>query len=485
MAVLTGVAAATVAVWWGASPVTPAGASAAHAPTSTPTPLPALANVPASARAPILAALRRERPAFVQRAELAAARGARGEEFGESVAVSGDTLVVGTPNFVVSKTDTEQGAAYVFTRPASGWGHATQAAVLTASKGLSEELFGHSVALDGNTIVVGAPFRAAGNATGQGVAYVFARPRAGWRSATQTGTLHPPGGANDFFGESVAVAGSTIVVGAPGTRVGRNDMQGAAYVFERPAAGWASARHASAKLTASDGQADDAFAISVATAGRTIVAGADLHTVGRIANAGAAYVYVRPASGWVGALTQTAELSAREGQGGELLAHSLAISRNTIVAGAPDHAVGQNASQGAAYVFVEPRSGWRGSLTQTAELTASDGAKDEELCGSIAISLRAIVCGATFKAVAGNSQQGAVYVFAKPSSGWRDATQTEELTASRGAPGDSLGRSVAASGTTIVAGAPDREVAGHLAQGAVYAFVARARAADGALSAGD
>jgi hypothetical protein len=446
-----------------------AGTSAAR----VPTPVRGWANLPPAARAPILAALRRERPAFAQHGELAAAHGARGEEFGESVAISGNTIVVGTPNYVVSSTDTEQGAAYVFVRPASGWGHAIQAAVLTARKGLAEELFGHSVAVDGNTIVIGAPFRAAGNATGVGAAYVFVRPRSGWRSATQTGTLHVPGGrANDFFGESVAISANTIVVGAPGRRVGSNDMQGVAYVFDRPATGWTGTPHANAELTASDGRANDAFGISVATSGRTIVAGADLHTNGTVASQGAAYVYVRPATGWAGSLTQAAELTAKEGQPGELLAHSLAISQNTIVVGAPYRAIGQNAQQGVVYVFVQPLSGWRGSLTQTAELTASDGVKNEALGRSVAISHQTIVCGATFKTVGRNPEQGAVYVFVKPPSGWRDATQTEELTIAGGTAGDSLGRSVAAWGNTLIAGAPDRKVAGNLAQGAVYAFIA-------------
>ena len=404
--------------------------------------------------------------------ELAAANGARGEEFGEAVAISGETIVVGTPNYTVRSSDVEQGAAYVFTKPAAGWSHAVQRAVLTARHGLSEELFGHSVAVSANTIVVGAPFRQVGRHIGQGAAYVFVKPASGWRNATQSATLSAARGAeNEYFGESVAIAGATIVCGAPGRRVGANARAGAVDVFERPASGWAGSPGERAQLTASDGKANDALGISVAISGATAVAGADLHATGANAGQGAAYVFVRPASGWKSA-TQAAELTAGAGAGqaGELFAHDVAISANTIAAGAPDRAQGASSDAGAIYVFVRPASGWAGSPPAQATLSAADPARGEALGGALAISARAIVAGASFKDVAGNAEQGAVYVFAKPASGWASTTDSQQLTAAGGVAGDSLGRSVAIAGATIIAGAPDREVAHRLGQGVVYVF---------------
>ncbi len=454
------------------------GATALHASTARR----GLESLPVIARGAISAALGRDRGAahplridpFIQQGELAAAHGAIGEEFGESVAISGNTIVVGTPNQVLASTDVEQGAAYVFTRPASGWAHATEVAVLRATRGRSEELFGHSVAISGNTIVVGAPFREVAGHAGQGAAYVFAKPASGWRDATQSARLTAAGGtANEFFGESVAVAGHTIVAGAPGRELGGHAMQGAVDVFATPAGGRVGSPIQKAVLRASDGEPHDALGVSVAISGRTIVAGADLHAVGKDAEQGAAYVFARPASGWRDA-TQAAELTDEDGESGELFGHSVAAWGNTIVAGAPNRGLANSADEGAAYVFVRPASGWRGSLTQTAELTASDAAKDEALGRSLAISGDTIVAGATFKQVGHNTEQGAVYVFAKPASGWVNATETEQLTVSDGVAGDSLGRSVAVSGHTIVAGAPDRKIARNLGQGAVYAFVAPA-----------
>jgi hypothetical protein len=404
---------------------------------------------------------------------LTASDGTRGEELGESVAVSGNTIVVGTPSYVVPSTNTEQGAAYVFTKPASGWTNVIQTARLTAEKGQTEELFGRGVSVSGNTIVVAAPFREVGKNTGQGAAYVFVKPASGWTNATQTAKLTAEkGAAKEFFGESVAVSGNTIVAGAPDREVGKNAMQGAADVFTRPASGWAGSLHQTAELTASDGEANDALGASVALSGNTIVAGADLHTVGKSANQGAAYVFVEPASGWVNT-TQTAELTAEKGAAKESFGESVAVSGNTILAGAPDHEVGKSAEQGAVYVFVMPASGWAGSLTQTAELTASDGVENEVLGRSLAVSGNTIVAGARFKVIGKNAEQGAVYVFVMPASGWAGSlTQTAELTASNGTAGDSLGRSVAVSGDTIVAGAPDHAVGKSLAQGATYVFAA-------------
>src|SRR4029077_13744406 len=109
---------------------------------------------------------------------------------------------------------------YVYVKPATGWGNMTQVAVLSPSDGAFCDQFGASVSISGNTIVVGAPQNydvCAPN--GAGAAYVFVEPAAGW-----SGTLTEPakltasdGVTGDALGNSVAIAGSTVVAGAPGT----------------------------------------------------------------------------------------------------------------------------------------------------------------------------------------------------------------------------------------------------------------------------
>jgi hypothetical protein len=421
-------------------------------------------GLPLGARGIVSAVLGRE---FVQQGELSDKPGGSGEEFGEALAVSGRTLVVGTINHIAASTGVEQGAAYVFTEPASGWAHAQEVAMLKAPRGQSEEEFGRSVAISGNTIVIGAPVREVDGHTGQGTAFVYVKPMSGWRSAGPTAELTAAVGApHEFFGESVAISGDTVMVGAPGRKVGKHAAQGAVDVFALPHFPSAGTPRQLAKLTAPDGQANDALGISVAISGSTAVAGADLHRVDATAGQGVAYIFLKGGAGWRSA-RETARLSDEAGEAHELFGRTVAIWQNTVVVGAPDHG---GAERGAAYVFVKPAFGWRGSLTQTAELTASDTGKGDQFGGALAISGELIVIGAPGHTSAKNTEQGAGYAFVKPATGWRTSTETGELIAAGGAAGDKLGLSVALSGGTILLGAPDRAVNKDLGQGVVYTF---------------
>jgi hypothetical protein len=250
--------------------------------------------------------------------------------------------------------------------------------------------------------------------------------------------------------------------------VGKHAAQGAVDVFAVPRLPRAGTPRQLAEVTAPGGQAHDALGISVAISGRTAVAGADLHRVGETAEQGVAYIFAKPAAGWRNA-REIGQLSDERGEAHELFGRTVAIWQNTVVVGAPDRG-GKNAQQGAAYVFVKPASGWAGSLTQTAELTASDPGKGDQFGGALAISGGLIVAGAPGHATGKTTEQGAGYTFLKPAIGWRTTTETDELIAADGTEGDKLGRSVALSGDTILLGAPDRTVKRDLGQGAVYAF---------------
>lgn len=406
---------------------------------------------------------------LVQQSELSDRHGASGEEFGESVAVAGRTLVVGTINHTTASTHLEQGAAYVFTAPASGWAHARQTAMLKAPRGQSEEEFGRSVAISGNTIVVGAPFREIAGHSGQGEAYVFVKPVSGWKGAIPTATLTArAGAAHEYFGESVAISGNTVFVGAPGRKVGKHPAQGAVYAFSVPRSPRAASARQLVALTAPDGQSNDALGISVAVSGGTVLAGADQHRVGDTGNQGVVDIFSKRGKGWISA-REAAQLSNQQGELGELFGRVVAVRQNTVVVGSPDRR-GANSEQGAAYVFVKPAHGWTGSLTPTAELTASDPGQGDQFGGALAISAGRIVVGAPGHTIAKNTEQGAGYVFVEPANGWKTTTETSELTATGGAAGDRLGLSVALSGDTILIGAPGRAVNGELGNGALYAF---------------
>jgi uncharacterized protein (DUF2345 family) len=312
---------------------------------------------------------------WTQQQELVASDGALGDLFGNSVAISASTVVVGAPGKAVG-----QGAAYVFVRTGTTW---AQQQELVASDGAVTDLFGVSVAIDVDTAVVGAP----GNTLDQGAAYVFVRTGTTW--AQQQELVAGDGAAFDELGSAVAVDVDTAVVGAPD----KNLVQGAAYVFVRTGTTWAQQQ----ELVAGDGAANDGFGSAVAVNVDTAVAGAP----GKALNQGGAYVFARTGTTWA----QQQELVAGDGVASDALGSSVAVEGNTAVVGAP----GKATAQGAAYVFARTGITW----TQQQELLAGDGEAGDFFGSSVAIDGSTAVVGAPFRA----SYQGGAYVFVNASSG--------------------------------------------------------------------
>ena len=169
---------------------------------------------------------------------------AAGDEFGYSVAMDGDTAVIGA--YRDDDNGSDSGAAYVFTKNSGVW---VQEAKLTPSDGAPGDEFGHSVAVRGDTIVIGAHKDDQG-ADSSGTVYIFTRADGGWTSTTTAAKLTAfDREEGDRFGHSVAVAGNTVVVGAYGDDLDR----GAAYVFTKPDGSVWTSTTTAAKLTASDG----------------------------------------------------------------------------------------------------------------------------------------------------------------------------------------------------------------------------------------
>jgi|HubBroStandDraft_6_1064221.scaffolds.fasta_scaffold07802_1 hypothetical protein len=312
-----------------------------------------------------------------------------GLSLGYSVAISPDanTIVAGDP----STGADNNGAVYVFVKPAGGWKDMTETAKLTISGMPKAIALGTSVGISGNTIVAGAAGFGSGT---EGAAYVFVKPAGGWKNATQNATLTPSNRAsNDGFGYSISISGNTVAVGSIQVDAG----PGAVYVFVKSASGWKNTQEA-AELTASDGVENDDLGAALSITGETIAAGAPGH------GAGAAYVFVKPASGWVNA-TQNAELSSSHTSNPEALGKSLSMSGNTIVAGA-DY---MNDEAGRAFVFVQPAGGWT-NMTETSMLRAPQVQIKEYFGESVAISQNTIAVGAPGDDPAG---VGAVYIFGK------------------------------------------------------------------------
>lgn len=405
---------------------------------------------------------------IVQLAELTAANGTADAFWGYSVAMTGNMVVVGSPNATVG-SNLDQGAVYVFVKPASGWTNMTQTALLTASDGAAGDGLGSSVSSNGNMIVAGAPQAAIGKNLAQGAAYVFVQPGSGWVNMNQNAKLTASDGV-EFSGlgaaaavaENTITARTTIAVGAP-------YQLGAVYVFIEPAAGWSGTLTQSAELTGS-GPDVAGLGNSVALTGNTIAAGAQRSTVNSNFQQGAVYVFVQPSGGWVDG-TQTAELTASDGKTFDQLGYAVAMGNNTIIAGAPNATVGSNVDQGAGYVFVEPGAGWA-NMTETAKLTSSDGQTGDSFGSSVAaLNGNLMVLGAPGATINSNASQGAVYVFLKPASGWQTTSNFYfKLTDATGVAGEEFGTGVAVNGNFGVMTAPGSTVGSNSSQGAAYLF---------------
>jgi uncharacterized repeat protein (TIGR01451 family) len=393
---------------------------------------------------------------WMQTAKLIPEDGQSFGQFGRSVAIDGHTVVVGMRDAIIDGKN-GQGAAYVFERPSTCWhGSMTQVAKLTAGDGAAGDLFGSSVAISGDTVVVGAMEH---NAS-RGAAYVFVRPPGGWAttSAYSAKLIASDGASSDGMGLSVDISGHTVVAGA------YNDdaYSGSAYVFLRPEAGWSGVLTESAKLVAAV-RSFARFGAAVAVSGDTIVAGAYQARVGTTNGQGAAYVFERPPAGWSGLLTETARLTLADGETGDWFADSVDIDGPTIVAGSRY----ANDRRGGGYVFERPPYGWVTTSTYNTRLIPTE----EGYYGygqSVAIDGNAIAVGAVYSSI---SATNSVYVFDRPHCGWvTTSTYTARLMALDGEAYDSFGGAVAISGRTIVAGADETDVGSYVRQGAAYIY---------------
>ncbi len=349
-------------------------------------------------------------PIGTQLAELNGSDTVAGDGLGVSVAISGTTVLSGAPGYAK-----DAGRAYVFAKTTTGWKHAAE---LKGSDTLAGDYFGYTVVISGPTAFVGAP----NHAKSAGRAYVFAKTGASWKQIAELKGSDTVAG--DYFGVSVAISGTSVVVGAPGYA----KSAGRAYVFTDTATGWRQA----AELKGSDTVAGDSFGVSAAISGTTVVVGASGHAK----SAGRAYVFTNSASGW----KQVAKLKGSDTVAGDGFGYSAVASGTTVVVGAPNHAK----SAGRAYVFTNSASGWK----QIAELKGSDTVADDGFGVSMAISSTTAVVGAPNHA----KGAGRAYVFAKTGASWK---QIAELKGSDTAANDYFGYSAAVSGTTAVVGTPN------------------------------
>jgi photosystem II stability/assembly factor-like uncharacterized protein len=367
--------------------------------------------------------------------------GATDDQFGWAVVFAGTTAFVSAPNATVGSNG-GQGAVYVFTNSNGTW---TQTQKLTADDGAAGDAFGISIALSGSTVIIGAP----NTNTFQGAAYVFTESGGTW---TQTQKLTASDGTQfNQFGWSIALQGDIAMVGSIEATVGKNSSQGAVYMFSQSGGTWTETQ----KFSSDDGATGDSFGWSVALDGNTALIGTGFVTINGNEFQGAAYVF----DGFGGTWTQTQKLTASDGEAFDFFGLAVALVGNTALVGADGAGSDPFSNQGATYVFTNSGGTW----SESQQLLADDGQSSDSFGASVAFDGNTALIGATGV----NNSQGAAYVFDYSGGTF---TQVKKLTATDGGEGDQFGWSAAFADNTALIGAYQATVGKNVRQGAAYFF---------------
>jgi hypothetical protein len=359
--------------------------------------------------------------------------GVKVDFFGISVAMSGNTAIVGAERDDDNGGDS--GSAYIFDTTTG-----QQLFKLLPSDGAQGDNFGESVAISGTTAIVGTRFDD-DNGIDSGSAYLFDTA-----TGQQIDKLLPSdGAAGDWFGNSVAISGTTGIVGAS-LDSDNGEFSGSAYLFDTTTG------QQLFKLLPNDGAEFDNFGFSVAISGTTAIVGA-LGDDDNGSLSGSAYIFDTTTG------QQLFKLLPNDGEADDRFGWSVAISGTLAIVGAYDDDDNGDRS-GSAYIF-DTTTG-----QQIAKILPSDGAADDNFGRSVAISGTTAIVGAYFDDDNGD-RSGSAYLFTAPAG--PTINEDDKLLPSDGAAGDRFGQSVAMSGNTAIVGA-DRDDDNGADSGSAYLF---------------
>jgi hypothetical protein len=389
------------------------------------------------------------------------------DQFGDSVAVSGDVAVVGASRHDL--LGSASGIAYVFRFDGLFWVQEAELFAFSSDlqvDGAPNDLFGWSVAVDafaaaGPVIVVGAYLDDDDSAADSGSAYVFRWTGAAWGPERKLRAFDAA--AADEFGEAVGVEDDLIVVGAGRVDDGARSNTGAAYVFRHTGTFW----DGGTRLTAADAAAEDRFGLAVAVdaggpGGDLVVVGAPLRD-GAGSNRGAAYVFVHDGVAWDGGVALGAPGG---GVDGDKLGEAVAVDGDLVLAGAPFNDDG-GSNAGLAYVFRGAGGLWEDVVT----LAAADPGPGDQYGAAVSVCTDpdglGDVClvGAPLAAAAG-SGSGAAYAH-RFVGFWE---QQAKLVATDGAANDRFGIAVTAEAAGFFVGASQDDDDAGLNAGSAYLF---------------
>jgi len=346
---------------------------------------------------------RRTGQGYVPEAKLQCPDDPVGAEFGRSVAIKGNMLIVGARFAQAADTDNDgdideqdadSGAVYIFKKYGGMW-HLEQKIIPLYPQPKSN--FGRALAIQGDTLIVTAR-KYDSDSENDGTAYEYIFRSGLWTYQAEIVPATEPAD-EAYFGQSVAIQGDLLVIGA------RNDnpnKAGAVYVFRQTSTGWSEI----ARLTPQDGEKNDQYGFTVALAGSTIAVGARRADFVKGTKAetdeGAAFVYSVNGDN----VQFVTMLTASDAKAGDEFGQSIAFSGDVIAVGAPKADIDQNADSGAVYLFRRSGNRW----LEFNKVTAYDGAAGDGFGYSLAARGNQMVTGAHFANVNGSQQAGAAYV---------------------------------------------------------------------------
>lgn len=325
---------------------------------------------------------------WTQWQKLTASDGGASDQFGYSVAFDGNkTIVVGAPNA------SNKGAVYVFEKTGSIF---AQTQKLVASDGVTLDLFGRVVGIDGNTILIGAGGTFVSGQYVLGSVYSFEQSGSTWLEKQRILSPHPADNAARF-GEALSISGTTALIGAWNATIGGNAGQGIGYVYTKSGSIWT----LSTSLVASDGAAHDHLGSAVSLQGTKALLSADNAYVSG-SQQGAVYYFSSSGTSW----SQTNKFSPSVGTTG-FFGASVSLLNNTALIGA----YGENSDTGAAYVYNKALLAL--AWTQTSHIVASDGAVGDVFGYFSAVDTGTALIGAYTADIGPNSLQGAAYFYSQ------------------------------------------------------------------------
>lgn len=391
--------------------------------------------------------------------------------WGGAIAMDGNTLAIGADATEISSEDDNAdfyGAVYIYTfdeadaaANETGWTQRAKLIPNNVEDNRQASSFGHAVAINGATVVVGESRNTLDGYRG-GV-YVYTRSGSEWSFQAR---LALPDMADDelLAGHSVAILGNTIAVGIPDSSGGQNESTGEVHLFERTGETWAW----TTTLSVIDDDSHDLFGSAVALQPDRLVVGDPHGATGFPTTRGAIYLYTKGQSGW----QFEAKLDSPQSDPSGAMGGAVALEGDVIVAGAEGEDSGDNILQGAIHIFVRYQvSGGDQASDNVYEwrhvyrFTAPDGAEFDKFGHSVSIKDRFIVAGAYQADIDGVENRGAAYVFAPVAGAW---VNVMKLTAADGAEDDVLGSAVANNGEWVAVGAPHLNGIGSDSSGRTY-----------------